>query len=589
MKKISCTVLTIFVFWGVLMAGNESNKNTQPSKPAVKKIILADKYLGSKTNPVKCDRDKGEIEYLEKLKDKNGKPVVYERTGHHRSTTGTILDQYEIKSEDGKVCAVIYMDMYCAGHSETKPIKGFQIASGGDPKKTVATPAKATSGQKLQPSSVNTKPTSTQTPPQKPLNETGITEEPIPGFDDPPISPGKVSNSNNSVSPGIPDTSGSNTSQEDKIPGFDDVPGTGKPSASPTNQKSLGQPGKTYISLVPIQDKNEPPKTNSSVPEIPELITKVLTGVFNGLIKKSNAPFTINQKGHTIHDKPKRTSVFFTLCNSADPDNQKLEKIEKQILTPGKIDIVASAIFSRDEKNKEYIITAIIASKPDQKLFVSKELNYGQDMKTGEIKKDLNNKLINLIQTEFPAMLQALPDPAGPTSNPSQTPVYISIIPPDIPIDSSTEKPKTLPELLNEVIGKGVKKVVDNNRQLSINETHHTIHDSSTPAKYLNEILDRSDLKDNQKTEKIIDEIMTPHGIDCIYTAQFVEVSPGNIVNIHLYAISKARKKIFPTNLIFQKEELICEEAGTQKAIICQAADVNIADAVQALLEQAVK
>jgi hypothetical protein len=573
------------------MAGNDSNKNPQPSKPAVKKIILADKDLGSKANPVKCDRDKGEIEYLEKLKDGNGNPVVYERTGHRRSATGTILDQYEIKSEDGKVCAVIYMSMYCAGHSETKPIKGFQIASGGDPQKTVATPAKATPGQKSQPSSVNTKPTSTQTPTQKPLNETKITDDRIPGFDDVPNSPGKTSDPNNSVSPGIPDTSGSNTGQEDKIPGFDDAPGpsTGKPSASPTTQKPLSQPGKTYISLLPIQDKNEPPKTSSSVPEIPELITKVLTDVFNGLIKKSNAPLTINQKGHTIHDKPKRAGLFFTLGNSTDPDNQKLEKIEKQILTPVKIDIVASAFFSRDEKNRKYKITAIIASKPDQKLFMSKELTYGQDMKTGEIKKDLNNKLINLIQTEFPAILQALPDPTGPTSNPSQTPVYISIIPPDILTDSSTEKPKTLPELLNEVIGKGVKTVVDNNRQLSLNEAHHTIHDSSTPAKYLNEILDRSDLKDNQKTEKIIDEIMTPHGIDCIYTAQFVEMNPGNIVNIHLYAISKARKKIFPTNLIFQKEELICEEAGTQKTIICQAADVNIADAVQALLEQAVK
>ncbi|HLP46924.1 MAG TPA: hypothetical protein VK469_13305, partial [Candidatus Kapabacteria bacterium] len=177
--------------------------------------------------------------------------------------------------------------------------------------------------------------------------------------------------------------------------------------------------------------------------------------------------------------------------------------------------------------------------------------------------------------------------PAAKNSPPPPGKIYISFL--SLPVKNEADKTKSLPILLNETIGKGIKTVVNNNKQLAVNESKHTIHDNDAVEKDLTALLARTDLKENQKAEKIIDDIMTPHGIHCIYTAQLSGIGPDNIVNLHLYAISKTRKKMFTTNLIFQKDELICEDAGTKKPVLCPEAVKNITNTVQPLLEQAVK
>jgi len=619
-KKILCIILTAVLYWWPLMAGCTANKNTQAPPPTVNQDTQTDKDLGSKENPVKCDKEKGEKEYLDKLREMDGNPVTYERTGHLVNAAGVILDEFEVKSSDEKTSVIIYMNMYCPGQSETQAINGFQMVSPVIPQPTVTsqipptnptvtaggTPANVSN--QTPPAAASPSPQTPQTQPQPPQTPAISPDERIPGFDDVPEPSGKKTSNPTSTpqpanagnsgvpgTPGAPKTSGGNTGQGQGIPGFDDVPDSSKatpsaPTSIPsTPKKSQAQVDKKYVSLVPILDKNKTVSTKTSDNKIPGLITSAFTNAFTELIKKSNAPLTINQKGHTVHDNPKQAAAFLTICESADPDIQKLEKINTQILTPGKIDLIVAALFSSDEKNKQYKVIPILAGKADKKLFMPKKFTYDFNMKPGEIEKDFKNKMISLIQAEFPAILQAPPAAANQQSNPPQPPLYISIIPLDIPIAPAQQKPKSLSGLLNDVIEKGVKVVESNNRQVSVNEAKHTIHDSGPAVKDLNTILARTDLMDNQKAEKIIAEIMNSHGIDCIYTAQLTEMNQSDIVNIHLYAIGKARKKVFTTNLIFQKDELICEESGTKQSMICQVANDNIGNAVQTLLEQALK
>ena len=85
--------------------------------------------LGSWENPVKCDMPAGEIEYLERLRGPDGKPVRYLRTGNlGRGVHGNIVDRYVVQSEDGKVCKEVIMDMYYRGYRESRPVEGFSLA-----------------------------------------------------------------------------------------------------------------------------------------------------------------------------------------------------------------------------------------------------------------------------------------------------------------------------------------------------------------------------------------------------------------------------------------------------------------------------
>lgn len=93
-----------------------------------KRIILTGSELGTESNPVKCDMEAGEVEYLDRLRDESGKPVQYRRIGHaHPDCQGHILDKFELISGGGSVCVEIYMDMYCQGSVENLAVTGFDI------------------------------------------------------------------------------------------------------------------------------------------------------------------------------------------------------------------------------------------------------------------------------------------------------------------------------------------------------------------------------------------------------------------------------------------------------------------------------
>lgn len=121
-KKI---VVILILFMCLPAFGTAAGKNnTQKTR----EIVLSNSDLGSPANPVKCNGDKGEEEYLERLRDSSGKPVKFRRIGHaHPDPNGNILDKYEIKSKDGTARAEIYMDMNWDGYVEDQAIPGFKI------------------------------------------------------------------------------------------------------------------------------------------------------------------------------------------------------------------------------------------------------------------------------------------------------------------------------------------------------------------------------------------------------------------------------------------------------------------------------
>jgi hypothetical protein len=82
--------------------------------------------LGSATNPIRCHGPKGERAYLGRLRDSEGSPVSFLRSGScGEGPYSNVLDRYEIQTGDSKV--PIFMDMYHSSFVETNAVNGFTI------------------------------------------------------------------------------------------------------------------------------------------------------------------------------------------------------------------------------------------------------------------------------------------------------------------------------------------------------------------------------------------------------------------------------------------------------------------------------
>ncbi|MBD0324931.1 MAG: hypothetical protein ICV68_00785 [Pyrinomonadaceae bacterium] len=103
--------------------GQDKDKNKTESD---KKVSGA---LGTKDNPVRCDSPRGERQYLNRLRCKDGNPPAYERIGSFApGPYGNILDGYNVKC-DGSDEVIIFMDMYHDGYVEKEAVPGFTIVN----------------------------------------------------------------------------------------------------------------------------------------------------------------------------------------------------------------------------------------------------------------------------------------------------------------------------------------------------------------------------------------------------------------------------------------------------------------------------
>lgn len=83
--------------------------------------------LGSKTNPVRCDKPSGEQQYLNSLRCANGTRPQYARMGSFGfGPYRNILDMYKVTCQDGEALT-IFMDMWHKGYVEKEAVPGFTI------------------------------------------------------------------------------------------------------------------------------------------------------------------------------------------------------------------------------------------------------------------------------------------------------------------------------------------------------------------------------------------------------------------------------------------------------------------------------
>jgi hypothetical protein len=94
--------------------------------PDISQTEIARHPLGSKLNPVRAQGPNGQIEYLSRLRCKNGKPPSYSRAGMGGvSPYGFHLDAYQVKCGWRK--HIVHMDFYHPGYTEQSAIPGFTL------------------------------------------------------------------------------------------------------------------------------------------------------------------------------------------------------------------------------------------------------------------------------------------------------------------------------------------------------------------------------------------------------------------------------------------------------------------------------
>lgn len=118
---------------GPPQSSNDVRKGGQYLEPWLGQALKeADRHpLGSKLNPVRADMPNGQRAYLARLRCANGTAPTYERIGNvGAGVFGSIIDQFDLRCQNSApLRSIVFMDMYFAGHVETRPADGFKIAA----------------------------------------------------------------------------------------------------------------------------------------------------------------------------------------------------------------------------------------------------------------------------------------------------------------------------------------------------------------------------------------------------------------------------------------------------------------------------
>lgn len=109
-----------------------SGQSAIKGKKLEKAIAKAETHpLGSEENPVRVEMPQGQHAYLHQLRCADGRAPQFARQGSMGiGVFGNIIDAYDVRCEGSEpASAVVYMDMYHAGHRETRAVPGFTIAN----------------------------------------------------------------------------------------------------------------------------------------------------------------------------------------------------------------------------------------------------------------------------------------------------------------------------------------------------------------------------------------------------------------------------------------------------------------------------
>jgi hypothetical protein len=141
-------------------------------------------------------------------------------------------------------------------------------------------------------------------------------------------------------------------------------------------------------------------------------------------------------------------------------------------------------------------------------------------------------------------------------------------------------------ELINEAVEQGMKTLAQQEPKYVINDPKHTLPNNDLNAGKLSTIFWDANLSRAEKVDKIVNELMTPSGIDGLVAGQFKQ-NPDGSVNLRPFVISKSTKNIVTESRTFKKDEFECRDPNNNnKKILCAKTVEDIRDTVIRLLRQ---
>lgn len=139
-------------------------------------------------------------------------------------------------------------------------------------------------------------------------------------------------------------------------------------------------------------------------------------------------------------------------------------------------------------------------------------------------------------------------------------------------------------ELVNAAVEEGMKTLAAQDPKYVINAQGHTLPNNDANAQKLNSIYWDANLSRTDKVDKIINELMTPGGIDGLVAGQFNQLPDGS-VNLRPFVISKSTKNLVTESRTFKKEEFECKDPNNpSKKVLCDKTVEDIRETVIRLL-----
>lgn len=142
-------------------------------------------------------------------------------------------------------------------------------------------------------------------------------------------------------------------------------------------------------------------------------------------------------------------------------------------------------------------------------------------------------------------------------------------------------------DLLEREIQKGLGLIVKYTSGLAVNAVGHSIPNNDANVNKLIDISFNPNLTTNEKTDKIIAELMTPYNVDVIITGLLIDENKNPLILIRPLVIVKAQRKILTKSLQLTKEEILCPDpVGSGKQYLCDGVLSQLGQAFLEIIEQ---
>jgi hypothetical protein len=138
-------------------------------------------------------------------------------------------------------------------------------------------------------------------------------------------------------------------------------------------------------------------------------------------------------------------------------------------------------------------------------------------------------------------------------------------------------------EILNQVVEAGIQKLTATNSKFIFNVPGHTLVNNDTNARKLSDIFWDANMSKTEKVDKIINEMMTPSGIDLLIAGQYQQKADGSII-LRPFVISRLSKNTATESKTFTQSEFACTDPKNRRKTICAKAAEDIKDIVIRLL-----